>query len=318
MEPLPQVSVVVATRNRRQLLRETVRSILEGNSLPAEIVVVDQSDLPAPDETWRDAATDIRHVPMATSGLSRATNAGIGAAQHEILVFTHDDVFVAPGWLQALVEPLVRNDGKVVTAGPVVPEPGGAADRVVTLADGRVLAGDEAADAQLVSVPPAYEGRPGKNVLPIVNMAIRRADIVEVGFFDERLGAGTRFPGGDDSDLGFRLLERGYRIVHVPDATVYHRAWRPSGERKHIRWGYARGQGAFYAKHLSVRDRYILARLLHELRSRSRTFARTLVSDRRRASDQLVTISGIICGLAEFLVVERGRERAGRRAGQSR
>lgn len=307
MEELPPVSVIIATRNRFQLLREAVDSILGGADVPAEIVIVDQSDSPAPQDAWPDGSAEIRHLREAGVGLSRATNAGIRAASHELLVFTHDDVLVAPTWLRSLVGALVGSERKIVAAGPVIPEAGGAADRLVTLADGRVVLGREVSAADIAQEPVVYAGRPGKNVLPIVNMAIRHADIADVGLFDERLGAGTRFPGGDDSDLGFRLLESGFRIVYVPEATLYHRAWRPAADRTRIRWGYARGQGAFYAKHLSLRDRYMLRRLGRELSVRARTLLRGAARDRRRAHDQLITIAGILLGFADWLALESRR-----------
>ena len=52
----------------------------------------------------------------------------------------------------------------------------------------------------------------------------------QVGGFDARLGAGSRFPAADDNDLGFRLLKAGYEIVYAPEPVVYHRAWRPASE----------------------------------------------------------------------------------------
>jgi len=44
--PLPPASLVLCTRNRPPLLADTLRSILDGEEVPAEIVVVDQSDEP--------------------------------------------------------------------------------------------------------------------------------------------------------------------------------------------------------------------------------------------------------------------------------
>jgi GT2 family glycosyltransferase len=66
----------------------------------------------------------------------------------------------------------------------------------------------------------------GKDVLWGNNIAIQRSAIVKVGAFDERFGAGSNFPSSEDNDLGFRLLEAGYRIIYMPKATLYHRAWR--------------------------------------------------------------------------------------------
>ena len=113
---------------------------------------------------------------------------------------------------------------------------------------------------------PVYHGRIYKDVLYSGNMALYRTAIDEVGNFDECLGPGTHFPAAEDNDLGFRLLEAGYCIRYVPEAILYHHAWRSQSQVLQLRWAYARGQGAFYAKHLRMGDLYMLRRMLRHLR----------------------------------------------------
>jgi GT2 family glycosyltransferase len=50
------------------------------------------------------------------------------------------------------------------------------------------------------------------------NCFVRRDVLEAVGGFDERFTLAWR----EDSDLYFSLLERGFRVVHVPDAMVLH------------------------------------------------------------------------------------------------
>ena len=59
-------------------------------------------------------------------------------------------------------------------------------------------------------VPAVYEGRTLGQPLYTVGMAMDRGVFDAVGLFDERLGAGGLFPGGEDGDLGYRLLDAGY------------------------------------------------------------------------------------------------------------
>ena len=109
--------------------------------------------------------------------------------------------------------------------------------------------------------PTVYRGRPGRDVLLPMNMALFRIAFAEVGGFDERLGVGTRFPSSEDNDFGFRLLEAGFDIVYDPEVFVVHRAWRRPEALLPLRWAYGRGQGAYYIKYWSLRDRYMLRRL---------------------------------------------------------
>ncbi len=155
--------------------------------------------------------------------------------------------------------------------------------------------------AVVVSADPAvYEGRIDIDVLAGGNMALRRADLAAVGGFDLRLGPGTRFPAAEDNDLGHRLLDAGRRIVYVPDAVLFHRAWRPRRAYWPMRWRYGRGKGGFYSKHLSLRDTHMLRRLLRDLFSRLIRFPWFIVRHPMRASGDLFYLGGILSGVADW------------------
>lgn len=311
MTDLPSVSLIIASRNRPRLLVESVESVLAGDDVPAEIVVVDQSERPSSTAQTLGAlpGSVVRCVQTDSIGLSRANAIGIASARHDVLAFTHDDVLVTPTWFGELVRALIEAGEKSVVTGRVLPVPSEERDTLVTLADGRIVAADEIASTRVDDQPAVFEGRVGKNVLAIVNMTVHRRDLEAVGGFDERLGSGTRFPGGDDSDLGLRFLEAGYRIVYAPPAVLYHRAWRPRSQGYAIRWGYGRGQGAFYAKHLSLRDQYMFGRLSHELFRRAAEGVRVSRHNPRRALDQAVSIAGVVSGVVEWLLRERRTRR---------
>jgi GT2 family glycosyltransferase len=124
---------------------------------------------------------------------------------------------------------------------------------------------------------------------------------MDVGGFDERLGPGTAFPAAEDNDLGFRLLEAGYRIAYVPEAVVYHRAWRSRRESLALRGRYGRGQGAFYAKHLRLRDRHMLRRMAKDLVVAARSLLKMMVFQPYVAAGELVYMLGLIIGAACWL-----------------
>src|SRR5439155_23952935 len=101
-----------------------------------------------------------------------------------------------------------------------------------TIATGRVLStapetpGGFAPSTKIEEASIVYEGRVGKDVLWGNNMAMYRSAIAPIGGFDERLGVGSHFPSSEDNDLGFRLLEAGYRFIYVPEAVLYHWYWQ--------------------------------------------------------------------------------------------
>jgi len=270
------------------MLRETIESILAGDELPAQIVIVDQGDEPADlSSVAESAGCDVVQVRVPAMGASRARNEGIAAAREPILVFTDDDVQVDPGWLRILVTRLTD-----------------APER--TAVTGRVLPGvDEAGIGHVPSVsrrtdPEVFSGRLYADVLFSNNMALRRSAFDEVGRFDERLGPGSPFRNAEDNDLGFRLLEAGYQIAFVPEAVVYHRAWRGRRATVALGWEYGFGQGAFYAKHASVRDRHMLRRLGRNIRWRLRRIPSHVRHDRLEAAADTMYLCGLVAGSAAW------------------
>ena len=297
-------TILICSRNRPQMLAETVESVLCGARVPRELLVVDQSAEPhtalATLGTVRGCAVTYLH--SESSGLSRARNIGLRAAACEVVVLVDDDMYVEEHWLQRLLA--------------------GRGDGPRAISTGRVLAGP--AEGQAGSVPPAalvtratpavYRGRQPTDVVPGANVALPRDIALELGGYDERLGAGGRFASADDNDMGLRLLEAGCEVRHVPDAVMLHRAWRTPRERARMRWTYGRGKGAFYAKHLRRSDSYALERLRADAGGRLAAMARALPRAPGSAAGHALYLAGLLSGAGEWLLRERPRERRGRGA----
>jgi GT2 family glycosyltransferase len=271
------------------LLLEAVESVLRGDEVPTELIIVDQSDAPHPSlkELTTERACAVRYLWTPTVGQSRATNEGIAAATYNVIVLTDDDMVVASSWLRELVAALVRVGRRGVVTGRV--EPGEAT------VNGSFAPSTKTADTREV-----HQGRIMEDVLFTNNLAIHRSVTAEVGLFDESLGPGTPFPAAQDNDFGFRLLEAGYRIVYEPSAVAYHRAWRARGDYLPICWSYGRGQGAFFGKHLSFRDRYMLVRMWRDIGRHILLFVREVLRHPHTAAGRLVYVGGVVSGTMEW------------------
>jgi O-antigen biosynthesis protein len=292
---LPPTSLIIGSRNRPDLLLECVHSILQGEELPSELCIIDQSDAPHPTlpHLKADRACDIRYLWTQSVGSSRARNAGIAAARHDILAFTDDDMIVPASWFRALIRALIDDGRRAVVTGRVLQGP----------VEG---SGGFAPSLKTDDVPAIYEGRVGKDVLWSGNMAIFRSAMADVGSFDEQLGTGSRFPSSGDNDLGFRLLEAGYRIRYVPEAVIYHRAWRTQEDQVRIDWSYGRGQGAYYAKYFSLADPYMLKRMIGDIVYHVRATPRRVWRRQPyRLLSDAVYVLGILSGAVEWLWTQR-------------
>lgn len=285
-----QVSVVICSRDRQRLLLDTIRSVLAGDNLPSEIVVIDQSRTPVAALASRcgQSGCAVRYIHSETTGLSRARNIAIRAAECEMLAIIDDDMFVGRTWLAALVGALVAEGPGTVVTGQVLPDPG--ANTPGGFVPALVTSGERA----------RYRGRLSHDALAGGHMAAYRKTLEAVGGFDERLGAGSTFPAADDNDLGYRLLASGYEILYVPEAVVYHRAWRPKREYLPMRWRYGRGKGGFYAKHLHASRGYMLGRIGRDLGRRAAGIPGRLRRDARGAAGDVVYSMGVISGLVQW------------------
>ena len=291
---LPPTSLVICSRNRPKLLSETVASILRGKDVPTEMIIVDQSTEPHAELSVMKGSPscEILYIHSKIVGVGASRNFGIRSSRFEILIFIDDDMFVEPDWFRNLVQAVIK-------AGPC---------SVVT---GQVLTGESEVPGGIApsikkdQQPAVYQGRIRKDVLYTGNMGAYRSVFDQVGVFDERLGPGTSFPAAEDNDLGFRLLEQGYRICYVPEAVVYHRAWRSERENLALEWRYGVGRGAYYAKHMSWQDSYMFSRMVHDVKGSVMNFLGHIIYRRRLRFEYVVSASGILYGVIRWRVNQR-------------
>ena len=286
---LPETSLIICSRNRPEFLTELVISILQGDEVPTEIIIVDDSD--ACNDHLVNLVTErpctIRYLWNRSVGLSRANNTGIATARFDLIVFTQDDVLVTSTWFGILVRSLLEARMRTVVTGKVLP-------------GGEELDGGFAPSTKSDEKIQIYEGRIGSDVLYVQNMAIFRSAFDEVGFFDPEMGPGTPFPAAEDNDFGLRLLEAGYQILYDSRAVNYHRAWRSEDEYLWLHWNYGRGQGAYYSKHFSLKDPYMIKRMIRDIWGYSIRFPYRIVCDRNQAWRDILYVGGLLYGAVRW------------------
>jgi GT2 family glycosyltransferase len=197
----PRISVVVCSYNGARTIRETLEGLLRVDYPDFEVIVVDDGST---DATAAIASEfPFRLIRTPNRGLSNARNTGLAAATGEIVAYIDDDAWPDPHWLAYLAETF-RSTEYVGVGGPNIPPPGdGWVAECVARAPGgpmHVLVSDR--DAEHV---------------PGCNMAFRRRELQEIGGFDPQFRS-----AGDDVDVCWRLLNRGWRIGFSPAALVWH------------------------------------------------------------------------------------------------
>jgi GT2 family glycosyltransferase len=225
--PLPAVTVAICTRNRPELLGRALQSVLRQPYSEFDVVVVDNSASSGATARYVQALGDdrVRVVHEPAPGLSRARNAALIAARHDIVAFTDDDVVVDGEWLTALgrtfaAEPRTACVTGLVPTGELTCAAHAYFDRRVgwarNLRPRQFDLADRPADLPLF---PFQVGVFGTGA----NFAIRRDAAFALGGFNEILGAGAPAKGGEDLDMFFRIVMSGAALAYEPAAIVWHR-----------------------------------------------------------------------------------------------
>jgi len=290
-------SLLICSRNRAQLLWETIQSILKGDEVPTEMVVIDQSKTPNSNlmNFQAERKCEFRYVWSEKKGVSVGRNLAISIATHPILVFTDDDMLVRPTWFGSMIRALLAIGSHGVVTGQVL----------ASEEDSKGFAPSIRGDHESV----IYQGRVNRDVLFTGNMATYRSTFDHVGGFDSRLGPGTRYPAAEDNDFAFRLLEAGYSIVYDPHSTVYHRVWRSKEQSLWLSWNYGCGQGAFYAKYFSLKDPYTIRRMARNVSGHLVRVPYRIFRQRAQAYRDILYVGGLLYGAARWRILGGG-ERA--------
>jgi GT2 family glycosyltransferase len=290
------VTVVIPTLGR-PLLKGCLDSIAANRVHPRGVILVNQGET-APVQAWVDEVTArglfVEQVVSSVRGIGAAMNAGLQRVGTRYAASTHDDCRVAEDWVAAL-DNKVREIGEGILTGRVEP-----------LGDGLVLT-TVTSKQRKVYTDPLLDG----DILFPSNMALAMDLFEKIGPFDEHPSLRV---AGEDNEWAHRALRAGFPVVYDPEVVVFHLAWQERSELRAMYRRYARGQGAFYAKHLLRRDAFIYRRALRDLVRAPYLLARGAVTGNEDltamgAGELLGLPAGIASGVRGRLRFRRGRSR---------
>jgi len=268
----PLVTIIIATRDRVDLLRRCLASIESNTSYTNyEIIIVDNN---SSDPNTISYLESVKHRVIKYDGVfnfSKINNFAAKYAKGEHLLFLNNDTEVTEeNWLAAMLEHSTRPEvgmvgslllyssdshfrsGRIQHAG-VILGVGGVAGHAF-----KYLPVGQANYFDLHRVIRNY------SAVTAACAMIRRSVFNEVGGFDENL----RVAFGD-IDLCLRVREKGYRIVYTPYAVLYHHesatrgGLHPAADEAYMirRWGDAFIKGdPYYNPNLThLREDYSIA-----------------------------------------------------------
>jgi GT2 family glycosyltransferase len=275
------VSVVVPTCGRPELLRRTLDTLAGLDRRPREIVVVDNAPTrPGTADVVAGCAAaglPVRYVAEPRRGVAHARNRGLAEAVGELVAFVDDDVVIDAHWLDAVVSGFTDDDIGAVT-GYVLPAEletpaqvwteryggfGKGCRRIRFEAGGYAVIepdGSRSAPATPGTLYPYLPGTYGSGA----NMAFRTGVLRDLGGFDPVLGSGRAVRAGEDIDVLLRLVLAGHSLVYEPAAIVWHTHRRETPALRRTMYHYGAGLSAVLTKTLlsdAARRRDLLRRI---------------------------------------------------------
>ncbi len=224
MDPL--VSIVIPTKNRRDLLRETIDSVVSQTYVNWEAIVVDDgSDDHTGEMIQSIAATDqrVRFVrrERRPAGASTCRNLGVSATDGEYVVFLDSDDLLAPACLERRVQVMEQNpkiDFAVFLARMFHAIPGDA-----PYLWNNITTEDDLDRFLRLDVP-----------WPTCGPLWRKTSLARIGLWEERALC------AQDWEFHIRAIAAGLNYLKIPEVDSYCRSVRPGsigsswGKRRHV------------------------------------------------------------------------------------
>lgn len=211
--PAPDISVIIPTFNRGEVLASCLAA-LENQSLGKnryEVVVVDDGSADATETICRGLSPGFQYYYFRqnNSGAGAARNLGLKAARGRYVLFINDDTIASP----TLLEEHLRAqrsfpDKKFSVLGDFAYSPSAERRALTYFFSKRPFLFPQVSMTQGF-----YQG---SSYFITCNLSIVRAAALAAGSFDTRLGV------AEDTELGARLVSRGYEVLYWPAALAKH------------------------------------------------------------------------------------------------
>lgn len=232
------ISIVIATKGRVKLLEDLMVSIMEARNNfnhPSEVLLVDDSndkDIVVINEMCQKY--DARRIAFGPS-VPEKRNIGVKEAIYDIILFLDSDCIATPNLLNEHFK--LYTDEKV----------GGVAGYLEFTGEDTWFwqAVDKTPFTICFSFPKWMDTVPWT---PTANCSMRKKVFEEINGFDRSF---PDKPGGEDVDLGLRMIKAGYIYKCTADGLVYHskKTWTPVKAMFRRLWYYGAANYYLTEKH---------------------------------------------------------------------
>ncbi len=193
---MPLVTINIVTRNRRDALKRAIESAYAQTYRPIELVVVDNDSSDGSVEMVERDFPDVKVIRLHRNiGCQPGRNIGMKNSRGKYIFNLDDDGVLEPHATEKMVARFEDEEDVVLVAAaiePLVPE----RSHLIR---------------QVRCTTERYIGN-----FPGGASGIRRSVLDDAGYFPEYVR------GHAEADLALRIIDKGYEMVYLPDAIMYH------------------------------------------------------------------------------------------------
>lgn len=214
--PRPAASVIIPVWNGAADLPACLDALFAQTGVDFEVIIVDNASTDGSADLVTATYPQVRLLRQASNlGFGGGCNAGLAAAQGDVLILLNQDTEVQPGWLTALVDAPAADptigiagskalypDGTIQHAGGVLDAQGNGSHR-----------GRRQPDRGQFDQPDDVDYVTG------ASLALRRTLYTAIGGFDPGFGPAYF----EDVDLCLRAKAQGLRVVYTPASVLVHK-----------------------------------------------------------------------------------------------
>lgn len=219
---LNDISVVVCTYNRAEMLRDTLESwlSLQNTRFKVELIIVDNNSTDHTAqvvESFRSVyPSRLHYICEANVGLSYARNRGIKEASGKIVAFVDDDVFFDKDWLKEVLKAFNSHKEISCVGGNTIPKFDAAKPSWITGNVLKLYGSTGSGDHDKFMIFPEY---------PVgLNMAFRNEVFTQVGEFNTKLGRiKNSLLSNEEREIFYRISKADLKVLYASKAILYHR-----------------------------------------------------------------------------------------------
>ncbi len=215
----PVASVIVLTWNALDYTRQCAESLLAHTDPRHELIFVDNGSRQDTLDYLAELEADHPQVKVIRNGenlgFAAGNNVGLAAATGEYLCLLNSDTVVTNGWLERLMQPLIK-DPRLGLVGPMTNSITGGQKLPAVMYDEDTLEGMPEFAANLAAAK-AGQTAPALWVVGFCLM-MRRELLLRIGGLDESYGLGNY----EDTDYCMRSFLSGFGAVVATDCFIHH------------------------------------------------------------------------------------------------